>query len=215
MNFSPPPIPETNNFNHNKLARNQKHNKRISGKSSLKLLVIFVVVIGLVIFARKLVSGPSSSIGSTLGQSKKVEIKAANKTQELNKEFVFPIRGNDGEDIGKEIKYTIEKAELTDELVVKGKRASAVKGRTFLVLTIKLGNDEDVSIDINTRNYIRLEMEGSGDRLAADIHSDPVSVQPISTKFTKISFPIDEGISSFTLFVGEIKGEKQEVILDL
>lgn len=106
-------------------------------------------------------------------------------------------------------------AELQDEIVIKGQKANAVKGKEFLIINLKLTNNYSKTIQINTRDYIRLSVNKSDEKLAADIHNDPVEVQAISTKYTRLGFPIDETDKNLTLYVGEINGKKESITLNL
>ncbi|OGM29170.1 hypothetical protein A2801_00820 [Candidatus Woesebacteria bacterium RIFCSPHIGHO2_01_FULL_41_10] len=145
----------------------------------------------------------------------KVELTAPDAMQEINKEISFPITDNTGEEVGR-VKMVLATAELRDEIIVKGKKASAVSGRTFLVLNIKVTNSFDKSIEVNTKDYFRVAVNGDeSEWLAPDIHNDPVKIQAISTKPTRVAFPVDENIRSFILQIGEIKGEKEKVNLEL
>ena len=135
-------------------------------------------------------------------------------TQELNRTFEFPLVDREGEEVSK-VRYIIESAELQDEIIVKGQRAYAVEGRAFLILNIKIINTYNQGIQINARDYIRLIVDGSQDRLAPDIHNDPVEIQAISTKPTRLGFPINNDFKQLTLQIGEIQGEKQTLNLDL
>lgn len=143
----------------------------------------------------------------------RVAIKGARASVTVNKELVFPIRDQYGKEITK-IKYFLESAQLQDEIIVKGQSYVAVKGRTFLILNIKLTNDFDKTINLNARDYTRLTVTGKEDeKLAADIHNDPVELQAISTKETRLGWPVDDNVKKYTLYVGEIDGDKQKVDL--
>lgn len=134
--------------------------------------------------------------------------------QVLNKELAVPLKDAKGKEIAR-IKYLIENAELQDSIIVKGQRARAVKGRTFLILNLKISNNHDQTIEINSRDYIRLFANSKKDAFAADIHNDPVQVQAISSKQTRLGFPINDADKNLTLQIGEIKGKKETVKLDL
>lgn len=176
-----------------------------------KAIVFLVVIAGLVFYLPKMFKGRQA----TDADGDKISIKGARSEETINREFEFPLRDGEGEEITK-IKYIIENAELRDEIVIKGQRANSVAGRTFLVITIKINNEYNLPLKINSKDYVRLSVNGNKDEwLAADIHSDPVDVQAISTKYTRLGFPISDSDSNLVLRVGEINGEKQEVEISL
>ncbi|MEK7550731.1 MAG: hypothetical protein AAB535_03020 [Patescibacteria group bacterium] len=143
--------------------------------------------------------------------SSKIQVKSAKATQELNKEFSFPLKNDKGEEVSK-IKFVVENTELRDEIIVKGQRATSVAGRTFLILNLKVSNEHNQAIEISTRDYVRLLKNGNtNELLAPDIHNDPVEIQAISTKFTRVGFAINDSDRNLVLRIGEIKGEKQEI----
>lgn len=170
----------------------------------LKFLFIALAIVGVVLLARTILSL------SSRGGSSNNQVLGAKATQFLNKEISFPLMDEEGNEVSR-ISYMVEKAELMDEILVKGEKATAIKGRTFFVLTIKIKNDFDKSIEINTKDYVRLKIAGSEELLAPDIHNDPVTVQAISTKYTRLGFPINDSDRQVTLRLGEINGPKESL----
>ena len=132
---------------------------------------------------------------------------------EIGKIFYIPITDSQGSTI-KELKLTLIDYEITDEIIVGGKKANAVEGRKFLVVNLKVENSLDQAVQINTRDYIRLSFNNSGSWVAPDIHNDPVEVQPLSVKLTRLGFPINNDDSDFKLQVGELNGQKEIISLD-
>lgn len=191
-------------------------NKRFNfyGSKLKKLLkTLLIVIIGLVIIFG--ISKAAENFQKQGELSEKVEVEKPKAKQEVNREFSFPLKDANGEQIG-EVKYMVEKAELMDEIIVKGKRAKAVKGRTFLILTLKISNEYTQAIKMNTKDYVRLSVNDNRDEwLAPDIHNDPVEVQAISTKYTRLGFPINESDKNLVIRIGEIEGEKEEIPLNL
>lgn len=186
---------------------NNNHNNFINNKNKNFLLPVIFILVIIIILGAFLYFGRS---GTNLieNRDEKPAPSVAKETKTLNKEIEFPIRDNKGNVVSK-LKYKIETAELYDSIIVKGQRARAVQGRTFLVLNIKLINQYTQAIEIKTSDYVRLSVNNKKEFLAPDIHNDPVSVQPISTKYTKIGFAINETDKNITLRVGEITGDKQ------
>lgn len=135
----------------------------------------------------------------------RIQAPAAKATQEINQSFNFSI-GNS------KIGYTIENAQLQDEIIIKGQIAKSVIGKTFLVLNLKIRNDTKDIIEVSARDYIRLTANGNNnDKLALEIHNDPVLVQPISTKSTRLALPIKDADKNMVINVGEIEGEKRNI----
>lgn len=180
--------------------------RRVSPSKLLYLLIPVILIILGIVFLPKLFNGSGSSSSASADTS---NLKAARSSVELNKEFAFPVSKDDK---SKTIKFTIQNAKLIDEIVVKGQKATAVAGRTFLILDLKIVNDMDKNLSMNTRDYIRLSVnKKDSELLAPDIHNDPVEIQAISTKYTRLGFPVNVDDKDFVLQVGEIKGDKEKI----
>lgn len=180
---------------------------------------IVVVVFAIALFALyNVISRSTTNATPILANTNSPKQIAVNKPvaqQTLNKSFDFPLNDASGKVVSK-LKYVIQSAELDNQIIIKGQQATAIQGRTFLVLNLQITNSYDKSVQLNTRDYVRLIAGNSTEKLAADIHNDPVEVQAISTKYTRLGFPIDTAdAKSLTLQVGEIEGTKQTIKLDL
>ena len=172
------------------------------------LITTVIVVIALILLIK---FNPLRNKPSTIPYSNKVSIKEAIATTPLNKEFKFPLKNDKGETI-EEIKYILENVELRDEIVVQGRKASAVSGRTFLILNLKIANDSSKTISMNTKDYVRLIVNNNeNEPLSPSIHNDPVVVDAISVKPTRIGFAINETDKGLKIKVGEIKGDKTAI----
>lgn len=181
--------------------------------STNKLFAIIffgVLLIGVVYFIGALGTGLNKS---SLTSNVKNDLAPPKATQEINKDFQFPLKDQKGEEISK-LNFVVENAEVRDQIVVKGQRASAISGRDFLVLNLKITNDFKKTVQINTRDYLRLSVNNNEkELLAPEIHNDPVEVQATSTKYTRVAFAIDESAKSLKLRVGEI--DKDKTVIDL
>ncbi|MBI2020744.1 hypothetical protein HYS94_05045 [Candidatus Daviesbacteria bacterium] len=176
-----------------------------------KLILIVLGAILLTIIASLLFKNSLTSKTSNLtNQDVRFELPPPKARVDINREFTFPIKDSKGEEVGN-IKYSVLNAELQDQIISKSKKYTTVKGRTILVLNLKITNEFAKSIQINTKDYIRLSTSSNTELLAADIHNDPVSIQAISTKFTRLAFPIYDTDKNLKLLVGEIGGAKEEV----
>lgn len=176
----------------------------------IAIILIVIAVINNYVFDKN-ASAQSSSLNEN---SQRMALDKPLKSQTLNKEFMFPLKGQDGQEVSK-FKYAVQNAELRDMILIKGEKATAVAGRAFLILDLKITNDFDQAIQINAKDYVRLQVNNSPEKLAPDIHNDPVDVQAISTKYTRLAFPINENDKDLTLLIGEISGPKETIKLNL
>lgn len=177
-------------------------------------IVIVLLLLGVAFFAGARFAPQGSSLGSLSSLDERASAPAPIATDNLNKKFEFPLKDETGKEVAK-ISYVLESANLQDAFIYQGKTATAVKGRTFLILNLKITNPYTKSININARDYIRIKLNNSSEQLAPDIHNDPVEIQADSTKYTRIGLPINDTDKNITLLVGEIDGEKQTIKLSL
>ena len=184
-----------------------KFNKKNIFKYVLPVLLVLVAVF---IVRQALSPRPFTSTSGVISVSDTKPLA----TMTINREFKFPLRDEKGKELGK-LSYTIKDAELRKQIIVKGKRATAVDGRIFLIINLKIVNDLNQGREVNSRDYIRVTVNGNTKELfAPDIHNDPVEVQAISTKNTRLGLAINESDKNIEIRVGEINGEKQNIKLE-
>lgn len=180
--------------------------KKTTRFAILVILIFVIILLGV----KKVVDGRSQpqSLGAVTQNSQ------PNESGTIAREFIFPLTKDEKDP--KQFKFYLDRAELRDEIVVKGQRATAVKGRDFLIIIVKITNDHNQAFKINTKDFVRLSVNGNMQEwLAPDIHNDPVEVQAISTKLTRVGFPVNENATDFALQVGEITGNKEVITLNL
>lgn len=179
--------------------------------NSSKARIYIMAAIGLIAVAFFFYKFNPLTSKTTQTTDNKTTIREAKATLPLNKEFKFPLKNDKGDVVG-EIKYVIENAELRDQIIIKGRKASAVQGRIFLVLNLKVVNDSNKTISMNTKDYARLSINGNeNELLAPSIHNDPVVIDAISTKPTRIGFAVSEDDKDLKIKIGEIQGEKTTI----
>lgn len=182
-----------------------------TGTPSNKKRIIVIAVIGLLVVVgiTRVIAGRRSTPASKNTTVSANGDQTGGNKQEINKEISIPVSTKTD---SPHIQYTLESAEVLDEIVVRGQLAKAAKGRKFFVVNVKVKNDSTQGFSINTRDFVRLEQQGKeGEWIAPEIHNDPVEVQAISTKYTRMGFPVDAGTTTFKLQLGEINGEKSIV----
>ena len=182
-------------------------NKKYFSSAAILIVVIIIIFLGIKLIGHSSSPHPQST-GSTQGG---IQVEKPIATTQINKSFDFPIRNSAGKRVGS-VGYVIQSAELDKQIILQGKIATAISGRIFLVLNLKLTNNKDKGIQINTKDYVRLSVNGDKkELLAPSIYNDPVSVQPISTQFTRLGFAINETDKAYLLQVGEIDGKKETI----
>ena len=169
---------------------------------AVPLIVIVIILIG-VVKALGNVSKSTSSDSTTYQLAKQKAVAT------LNRVFTFPLGTTGGS-----FKFTLIDADLQKQIIVKGSRVTAIDGRIFLILNLKLANNQSQGLQVNTRDFIRLSVNGNtAEFFAPEIHNDPVDVHAISTQPARVGFPVNESDKNFVLRVGEINGKKQDVPL--
>lgn len=184
--------------------------KRNFKKLLMVVVPLILVVILVTVVVQALKPRQNGTNTSAVLASNKIYTKSS---QPINKEFTFDLKDEAGKSVGK-FSFIVQKAELTNEIIWKGERGKAVEGREFLLVYLKIVNNNKDGFNLQTRNYVRLFVNGNKEeKLAPELHNDPVEVQAISTKYTRVGFTINTDDRDPVLVVGDIDGKKQEIPL--
>ncbi len=179
-----------------------------------KYLIPAIGAVAIIIFsllAGKIFLGNNSADKQVKAQS---QVADAIAKEDVNKVYEFPFKDDKDKVLGK-LKYTIESADIRNQIYIKGSPATALKGKEFLVLYLKLKNDTNNGVRVNTRDYVRLSVNNKDEWLAPSIHNDPVEVQAQSTEKTRAGFIINSSDKVLVLKIGEIQGKKDTISLKL
>jgi hypothetical protein len=205
-----------NNVSTNSTAPFRRMKKYFKRKLVLPgLILMFFAIIAILIIGNTVNNTSLYSSTNVLGNTdQRIEITKPKAEQAINRMFLFSLKDASGIEVSK-IKFFIENVQLQDQIVIKGQKATAVQNRTFLILNLKITNDYNKSVTISSRDYIRLMTNNNKEWLAPDIHNDPVDIQAISTKYTRLGFPLSDSDRNLLLQVGEIAGKKETISLTL
>lgn len=176
-------------------------------KNTLVMVVFIALTVSLVGIAWNVASKQLSGKSTSVISAPKV---AGTKSIDINQTFRFEAVNRQKKALEQPIEYTITSVEKSKEIVLKLKRARAIEGKIFLVVNLKLRNDNDDSAIMQTREFIRLLPDG----LAPELHNDPIDVQPISAKETRLGFAVRENARDLKLQIGTITGEKTTIDLN-
>ncbi len=177
---------------------------------SISFLIILFLVMILTFLGIRQATSNSAGMAASEQTDERVDVSKPTVQKAVNKTFTFPLKDQEGHEVSN-LSYTIENVELRNQIIVKGQRATAIKGKTFLIVNIKLTNNYNQTIQVNAKDYLRIIIGDSVEKLAPDMHSDPVEVQAISTKPTRLGMPINETDKNIILQVGEITGKKEDI----
>ncbi len=177
--------------------------RRLRGRVSPKLLigVAILIVLGGIGFvslrARALAKMQTSTTPTTL-------VAQADVNLEFTFEALLPNQRAD------EVALRLVSAEKRTEILVQGKPAQTKGDKVFLVLNLEIDNSDTLSKYMSPVDVFRL-VTNDGRLFAADVHSDMLEIQPLSTKLNKIAFVVDANQNEFNLKAGELAGEKQDI----
>lgn len=191
-------------------------NKFKFDKKSLKIILPIIIGIIVIVTVANVVKALPDAKSNPISNEKEIVLPDTLATINLDRKFDFPLKDEKGKEVGS-FEYVIESVSLQKQIIVQGQRATAVNNRVFLILNLKITNNLKQMIQLNTRDYMRLVVKSNvSEQLAPDIHNDPVEVQAISTKYTRVGIALDEVDAKKTiqLKVGEIDGEKQNIDLN-
>ncbi len=154
----------------------------------------------------------SEALGTVSTTGTGTSVAGPVSTFEINRDFSYPLSE---EENGPMLNMSVTNAELRKEILVKGQKATAIDGRMFLIINLKYKNDANAGLEVDSRDYFRLSTNGNlNEWMAPEIHNDPVEVQAISSKTTRLGFPINENDTQILLQVGELTGEKTQIPLE-
>jgi hypothetical protein len=142
-------------------------------------------------------------------QLKKVEVM-------VEKNFEFKALNNQGKAVKDKIKFKVVTAEKTNQVLVNEKLYEAKNNKMFLIVHLEYKNDTTQQLFIMPGDLVRLTYsEDKENKFAPDLHNNLISVAAISTKVDRIGFVIDEEKKNFSLIVGELDGDKEEIDINL
>ena len=195
---------------------NKPFRRTFPTKKLVKLVVMVVAVAlplwGLYALLSRNPSSGSEALGAVSTTSSGTSVAGPVAAMDINRDFLYPLTT---EENGPMLNMSVTDAEKRKEILVKGQKATAIDGRLFLIINLKYKNDAQSGLEVDSRDYFRLSTNGNqSEWMAPEIHNDPVEVQAISSKTTRLGFPINENDTQLLLQVGELKGEKTQISLE-
>jgi hypothetical protein len=177
------------------------------------LTLLLTLSVAIIFFMYNEQSSKPQSLPPTILLQPTVTPTPAAKIFNLNKKYTFPINSGNSLKLG-DIEFLIKDIERTKEVMVNGQKATAIGNKELIILNLELTNSQNIGVRVNARNYVRLKVNGEEKLLAPEFHSDPVDLQPQSTKELRMGFSINQTDTNILLQVGELDGPKDIINLD-
>jgi len=151
----------------------------------------------------------SGSYFSYLGIKQSVKKSLLGESRVLGNSFEITSRAGNGTPTDKKMKITLTNANITNQILIQGKRAKTREGKLFLIINMEINNNEPFVVYSFPVDLVRLAREDK--KFAPSVHQGRVEVRPSSTKISNVGFVIDEGEKNFTLELGEISETKETI----
>lgn len=130
----------------------------------------------------------------------------------VDKSFEFAGLNNLGKTQPQKIRLTIKNIDKTNQVQVKEQVFEAKNKKLFMIVNLELKNDATLALNLVPGDLIRMTVDGDAEnKFAPDLHNNLVPIAPISTRIDRIGFVIPQDAKRFTLYIGELEGEKEEV----
>ena len=172
-----------------------------SRKIMIGLVVLILVAGGFWMFKSK-------SQSSVSGEATYV---AEGPRAQLNKRFEVPIKDAEGKEVGSALVVNVTYLERTGELIFQGRRLLSKGGKDFIVINLEVENATDNRLTVRPVDFFRL-IDESGKSYAPDIQTDPVKVEPKSSKRTRTVYIVGDSQKILKFMIGEIKGGNSETV---
>lgn len=168
------------------------------------------IVIAAVLVVAVLVSLRASSQGKGFVQGAAEQTSSDRKIVDINKSFEIPIKTKEGEETGEKLNVKILTMEIAKEILIQGKPAKAKDGKAFLLITMEIENPTKRQLSVKPIDMVRM-INADGKGVAAEVHNNEVSSEPVSTKKTRIGYVINEGDTHFKFLIGEVRGVQEPI----
>ncbi len=181
--------------------------KEHSARKFLKPLIILAVIALIAVGGYSIYKQNNPGQGLSPAQA---QVKSQVIT--LNKTFDLPTGLEGGKDNIQPLKFTFVSAQLTNRIVVAKKYQYAKSGATYLMLSVLIENSNTKSLNIRTRDLVRL-IDNNGKKFAPSFYNKDLPVQADAVKKDIVGFLVPDSIKDFKIQYGSPTGAKQ--VIDL
>lgn len=128
---------------------------------------------------------------------------------QLNQNYQMVAHDINGAALNKKLNLSFIDAKKVSSILIQGKTAQAINGKTFILLDFNIVNPDKTVYFANTSDLFRL-VSGST-KTAPAVHQGVIDIRPLSTKSSNVGFLVGKDDKNFTIEVGEIDGNKRVI----
>ena len=159
------------------------------------------IIIGLVVLA-------IIAAGFFLFSSRSSNTNENKPTVTIGKSYEVIARTEDKQRTTGRFEMTITSAQFADSILVQGKRARPVKGKTFLVVNMEITNPHKVGLYAFPVDLFRF-VRDDGQKFAASVHQGIVLIRAEATKKSNVAFVVFPTENKFKIEVGDVNTKKE------
>ena len=168
-------------------------------------VILLIVLAGSVFYFTK---GRSKS-GSQSDTSNQI-VSENGVSAALNKKINFPIKDSSGKDTGNQLVVNFTNVERSEKILYKGRPLSPRESKDFIVVNIEIENSTKDRLTVRPADFMRL-VDTQGRQFAADIQTDPIKVEPLSIKRTRIVYIVADNLRDLKFLIGQINADRETV----
>ena len=129
-------------------------------------------------------------------------------TVSINQTYTVTARTKERKATDGTLTLKVTSAQIGNSILVQGKTARPIKGKSFLIINMEIENTYKVALYTFPVDLFRF-VRGDGQKFAPSTHQGTVAIRPQSTKKSNVAFVVEPTDKKFTIEVGEIGKEKQ------
>lgn len=129
-------------------------------------------------------------------------------TVKINRAYEIVARTKEKKRTTGRFTLTVTNAQFADSILVQGKKARPVQGKTFLVLNMEIENTYKVQLYSFPVDLFRFVRE-DGQKFAPSVHQGTVLIRPQATKKNNVAFVVLPTDKKFKIEVGDINEPKE------
>ena len=175
---------------------------------SRRWLILAILLIVIVVGAVFVVKSRKSQQTATAGDMQTYVAKGS--SVDVNKKFNVPIKNADGKTTGADLVVSVTNLERSNQVVYNGRPLTARESKDFVVVNLEVENSTNNRLTVRPVDFFRI-VGKDGKNYAADLQTDPVTVEPVSNRRARTIFIVDQNQRTLKILIGDVRGSQEAV----